>query len=106
PAPVVRTGDAADEQCHDLVANELVDDCVVGDEYARDRPIEAIHQLGEVGRVGALTQSGRPTYIREQDGDVDLRAAGRQLLAARRAEVRVLARPALSDNSKQAPSDA
>src|SRR5207244_9286779 len=89
-ASVLGAGDAGDEQRHDLVADELVDDGVVTDQDGRGRAIEVVHEVGEGASADALAQSAGVPHVGEEHGDVELQPSGRQVVAAARAEVGIL----------------
>ena len=80
-----------DEEGHDLVADHLVDDGVQWCEDTRSRPVKAVEQRGELRGGELLGKSGGAAYVREQDRDIYLRAAGRKEVVSVVAEARVLA---------------
>ena len=60
---VVRSGNSSDEQTHDFVANQLVDQCVAVDEHIGRRLIEAIEARSELSRGGPFAHRRRRPHI-------------------------------------------
>ena len=67
--------EAGDEERHDLVADELVDEAVPGVHDGGSRPVEARDQPRELLRRHPLGETGRTADVREQQRELDLRAA-------------------------------
>ena len=89
---VTEQGEAGQEQRHDLVADELVDDGVV---LAHDRcgnRVEAIQRTLDLLGFAALAPCREPADVGEEDADLHLVRAKRRHLEAAHAEVRVLPR--------------
>ena len=80
------------EQGDDLVADELVDDCVVLDEHPRRDVIEAVQQAPKRAGADPLRDGGRAADVGEQEAGLDLGAALARLqdAEAERAVGRVL----------------
>jgi hypothetical protein len=72
---VVRAGDDRDEQRHDAVTEELVDDAAVPVDGAGSDAVEALEQAPELGGRRVLGDPGRATDVGEQDADLDFGAA-------------------------------
>ena len=87
-----RPGEARHEKSHHLVADQLVDRRLVAHQRLGRHAVEPVERRRECGRTELLRERGRAAHVSEQDGGLDLRAAGRQLLAAERAQHGVLAR--------------
>ena len=74
PAGVFVTGHERQEEAHDLVSHELVEQRLVSEQDLGGDGVEALHQMRELEVPHLSGEVARATYIGEQERDVDLGA--------------------------------
>ncbi len=90
-ASIVEASDTLDEETHHLVANQLVHNAFVANQYLRRGAIELGQTLGERSDIQVLTQSCRGAHVGENNSDVDLDLSiGGQMIEAGLTEIRLL----------------
>ena len=75
PARVLLPGHGRNEQRHDFVAHELVDDRIALHEHCSGRLVEPRHQSTEGGRCDPFRQGRGTPHVGEEQRALDLRAA-------------------------------
>ena len=94
-AGVLAIREAGDEQGGDLIADQLIDECVPADQHVDRGFVEPVHQPAELERRHPFGDGRRAAHVDEEHGQLDLRAArvGGGEAVAGAAEARVLIRP-------------
>ena len=73
-AVIFGTADSRNKECHHLIADQLVHDCVMLDERFGRRVVEPVERRGKRPRAKPLAQLRRTPDVREKHSDIELRA--------------------------------
>ena len=108
PPRVLLPGHGRNEQRHDFVAHELVDDRIALHEHCSGRLVEPRHQSTEGGRCDPFRQGRGTPHVGEEQRALDLRAAVLLLEQAKAdaAVLGVLGPSSPAHQAHQRPADA
>jgi len=96
----MRTGEARDKDRHDLVAGDLAEHRIVGEQGARGRPVKAMEERRCFDAGLTLGHRRVTPDVCEQHADGDERTSFRSPLDAALANVRVLPRRRVADEAE------
>ena len=102
---IFRSADATDKKGHHLIADQLVNDCIVPDQDVSRAPIEAVEQRRVGARLELLAQRSGPPYVREEYGYVYFCPTRGQALASVNAEGWVFPRRCEPEQADQLAAD-